>query len=99
MVSISLAESYAVTAPTSPITKLSTIEIWGLGLVFLVLCRSTNITIQNTNDVNSKSEIKPDAAGFANNAEANFGRSTLSIIINCAKNTFEIIVPIIAEMK
>ena len=97
--SFSLAKRYAGTAHESPITKLSTITMYGLGLVFLVLCRSTNITIQNTNDVNSKSEVKPDAAGFANNAEANFGRSTPSIIMNCAKNTYGIIAPTIAKMK
>ena len=99
MVSFSLAERYTGTAHESPITKLSTTKIWGLGLVLLVLCRSTNITIQNKNDVNSKSEVKPDAAGFANNAEANFGRSTPSIIMNCTKNTYGIIAPTTAKMK
>lgn len=54
----------------------------GLGLVLLLLRRSTNIINQNTNDVNNKSEVKPDAAGFANRAEANLARSTPSFMMN-----------------
>jgi len=46
----------------------------GLGLVLLLLRRSTNIINQNTNDVNNKSEVKPlrERCGFPDIFEQRF---------------------------